>query len=136
MILTDTGPLVALLDKDDSHHIKCLKASKNLPATPLLTTWPCFTEAMYLLGEIGGHRYMSALWKLQQEKHLVLYDLTNGEIDRMAELMAKYHDTPMDMADASLVAVAESHTFKRVFTLDSDFNVYRLADGSALEPVP
>lgn len=112
------------------------KSLQKLTGNPTSKTWPCFTEAMYLLGEIGGHRYMSALWKLQQEKHLVLYDLTNGEIDRMAELMAKYQDTPMDMADASLVAVAESHIFKRVFTLDSDFNVYRLADGSALEPVP
>jgi hypothetical protein len=52
VILTDTGPLVALLDRDDSHHAACIEASKHLPAAPLVTTWPCFTEAMYLLGEV------------------------------------------------------------------------------------
>jgi hypothetical protein len=50
--------------------------------------------------------------------------------------MEKYQDTPMDLADASLVAIAESLSPHRVFTLDSDFQVYRLADGSALEILP
>ena len=49
MILTDTGPLIALLDKDDVlHHTACVTAAKRLPSGPLLVTWPCFTEAMYL----------------------------------------------------------------------------------------
>jgi hypothetical protein len=50
--------------------------------------------------------------------------------------MGRHQDTPMDLADASLVVVAESHALHRVFTTDSDFYVYRLADGSALEVVP
>lgn len=57
MTLTNTGPLVALLDKDDSNHVVCVNATKSLPASPFLTTWPCFTEVMYLLGEVGGYRY-------------------------------------------------------------------------------
>ncbi len=52
MILTDTGALIALLDKDDPSHAICVNAAKYLPAAPLLTTWSCFTEAMYLLGEV------------------------------------------------------------------------------------
>jgi len=66
----------------------------------------------------------------------VLHDLTPGETDRMAALMAQYQDTPMDLADASLVVVAESRAMRRVFTTDSDFYVYRLADGSSLEVTP
>ena len=54
----------------------------------------------------------------------------------MAALMKKYQDRPMDLADASLIAIAESHSLRRVFTLDSDFHIYRLADGTALKAVP
>jgi predicted nucleic acid-binding protein len=136
MTLTDTGAFVALLDVDDPYHAACVAAAQRLPARPLLTTWPCFTEAMYLLGAVGGYRYQAALWQLRVAGRLVLHDLTVAEIDRMAALMEKYQDTPMDLADASLVAVAESRSLRRVFTTDSDFYVYRLADGSALEVVP
>ena len=136
MILTDTGPLIALLDKDDARHADCLMAARSLPSSSLLTTWPCFTEAMYLLGAVGGFRYQEELWKLRQTGRLVLHDLTNSETDRMAFLMSKYQDKPMDLADASLIAVAESLSFRQVFTLDSDFYVYRLADGGTLELIP
>jgi uncharacterized protein len=136
MTLTDTGPLVALLDADDSSHAACMAAAGRLPSGPLLTTWVCFTEAMYLLSSVGGYRYQAALWALRAAGRLALHDLTSAEADRMAMLMARYRDTPMDLADASLVAVAESQGLRRVFTIDSDFYVYRLADGSALDVVP
>ena len=135
MTRTDTSPLVALLDADDPYHAACVAAAQRLPAGPLLTTWVCFTEAMYLLGAVGGYRYQAALWALQITGRLVLHDLTPAEADRMAALMQQYRDTPMDLADASLVAVAESRTLRRVFTTDSDFYVYRLAEGSALEVI-
>ena len=61
-----------------------------------------------------------------------MLDLTTTEIDRMAELMSKYHGIPMDLADASLVAVVESRDFRALFALDSDFFIYRLRDGSAV----
>ncbi len=132
MILTDTGPLVALLDRDDANHAVCLAVAQRLPAQPLLTTWPCFTEAMYLLGAVGGHAYQAELWRLWSEGKLVLHDLTPAEIERMSTLMAQYHDTPMDLADASLIAVAESQRMQEIFSLDSDFYIYRLANGSVL----
>jgi len=69
-------------------------------------------------------------------ERLLLHDLTRTEAKRMERLMEKYHDTPMDLADASLIVVAESLGFHRIFTLDSDFYIYRLADGSALEIMP
>ena len=136
MILTDTGPLVALLDADDPYHVECVAALHRLPLRPLLTTWVCLTEAMYLLGEVGGYRYQAALWNLRATGRLVLHTPTPAEIDRMAALMAQYRDTPMDLADASLVAVAEIRSMRRVFTVDTDFYIYRLVDGSALEVVP
>jgi hypothetical protein len=136
MILTDTGPLIALLDKRDNQHRRCLDVISTLPAEPMLTTWPCFTEAMHILGAVGGYRYQDVLWQLVQEMKLDIHDSSLAEIKIMRNLMKKYQDTPMDLADASLVALAEHGKMKRIFTVDSDFYIYRLSDGSALEVIP
>ena len=88
---------------------------------------------MYLLGAEGGYRYQAELWKLYSEGEVVLYNLSARDISMMNSLMEKYQDTPMDLADASLVAVAEDLSMRRVFTIDTDFYIYRLSDGSTLE---
>lgn len=67
---------------------------------------------------------------------LDIHDSSLAEIKIMRNLMKKYQDTPMDLADASLVALAEHGKMKRIFTVDSDFYIYRLSDGSALEVIP
>lgn len=136
MTLTDTGPLVALVNRNDPNHRRCLDATKRLPTGPLLTTWPCFTEAMYLVFQAGGHPAQAELWRWRTADRLSLHNLTESEIARMAALMDKYQDIPMDLADASLVATAEGLRIQRIFTLDSDFYIYRLADGSALACTP
>jgi len=134
--LTDTGPLIALVNKNDPNHQRCLDVTKRLPAGPLVTTWPCFTEAMYLIFQAGGYPAQAELWRWRTAGRLLLHDLTGNEVDRMAAMMDKYKDRPMDLADASLVAAAERLDMQRIFTLDSDFYIYRLADGSALECIP
>jgi uncharacterized protein len=135
VILTDTGPIIALLDADDTHHQACVTTAGRLPATPLLTPWSCFTEAMYLLGAVGGYRYQRELWRLQQAGRLSLHEATPEETARMAALMATYQDVGMDLADASLMAAAERWDMRQIFTLDSHFFVYRFADGSAPEVI-
>lgn len=136
MILTDTGPLVGLINVADQHHTRCVAALAALSTEPLLTTWPCFTEAMHLLWRDGGYRYQAALWDMCSDGRLVLHESTPAETSRMAELMEQYRDTPMDLGDASLVAVAERLGLRQVFTVDRQFYVYRLADGSSLRVVP
>ena len=133
MILTDTGPIVALINADDQFHEQCDKLLNSLPPVPLLTTQICFTEAMYLLGSVGNFRYQNALWDWYKAKRLELHNSTPEEFLRMYELMQQYEDTPMDLADASLVAAAECLGINRIFALDTDFFVYRLEDGSALD---
>lgn len=91
---------------------------------------------MYLLGSEGGHPYQQALWDLYFAQHLVLHEMTPSEAVRAAQLMKKFDDVPMDFADATLVAVAESRSLRRIFTTDKDFWIYRLADGSMLQPIP
>lgn len=135
MILTDAGPLVALLDAGDQHHSSCMSVlrQQSSSAAPLLTSWPCFTEAMYLLGATGGHNAQAMLWSWRSTGDVALHSLTVDEVDRMEELMMHYRDTPMDLADASLVAVAEARSLRSIFTIDKDFFIYRLKNGSALE---
>jgi len=136
VILTDTGPLVALVNRNDPNHRRCLEVTKQLPAEPLVTSWPCFTEAMYLVFQAGGHPAQAELWRWRSGGRLILHEFTAAEADQMAVLMDKYKDRPMDLADASLVVAAERLAMRRLFTLDSDFYIYRLSDGSALECIP
>lgn len=137
MILIDAGPLLALVDTRDPFYTQCHDVAKSLPrGEQLLTSLPCFTEAMYLVGEAGGYRAQALLWEMRSRGDLLLHTMTVAEIDRAEVLMEKYHDSPMDFGDASLVAVAEARDLRRVFTLDRHFWSYRLADGSAFEPIP
>jgi uncharacterized protein len=126
MILTDAGPLIALLDRGEQHHRACVECLAELSG-PMLTTWPAFTEAMYLLGEAGGWRAQDALWGLVEKHDVELADADLEQRARIRALMEKYQDLPMDLADASLVALAEMRGLRDVFTLDhADFQVYRL----------
>ncbi len=135
MILCDSGPLISLIDKHDADHALCLSLLPQISG-PFITTWPCLTEAMHIVGRRHGIAGQNSLWKLREDHSLVLHAHETEEITRMQQLMSKYHDVPMDLADASLVAAAESLQSSRIFTLDSDFQIYRLSDGSAFEIVP
>ena len=135
MILTDTGPLVGMVDPADSHHIRSREVVESLTGEMMLTTWPCFTEAMYFLGESGGFRYQVVLWDRHRNGQLLIHSPTEAESYRIEALMAQYQDTPMGLADASLIAVAESLGFDQVFSFDRDFYIYRLSNGSALEVI-
>lgn len=133
MILTDAGPLVALVDRGEPDHKECVDTLATLRG-PMLTTWPAFTEAMYLLGDAAGWQAQEVLWRLQQRGDLVVEMPTH--LDRAAELMRRYRDLPMDLADATLVALAEERALGTVFSLDRDFKVYRLARGKQFKILP
>ena len=135
MTLTDAGPLVAIIDADESDHEACLQALDGL-ALPMVTTWPAFTEAMCLLGSAGGITGQRALWRLVQTHRLVVADLSPTAVERSARLLDQYADRPMDLADATLVAYAEEHGHRTVFTLDSDFGIYRFRGRQRFETIP
>ena len=135
MILTDAGPLVELVDQAQPLNSRCRAALEALPS-PMVTTWPAFAEAMYLLGRIGGWPLQRNLWQYVVEEVLVFYSLTTFDQLRMKALMEQYRDRPMDMADASLVAAAEATGEKRIFTIDSDFYIYQRNGSEPFEVVP
>lgn len=135
MTLTDAGPLIAIIDADEPDHSACVEALGQV-ALPLVTTWPAFTEAMYLVGRAGGLEAQRALWRLVNTGRLVVSDLSRSAIDRSARLMDQYADRPMDLADATLVAYAEEQGHRTIFTLDSDFHVYRLRGRQNFKTIP
>lgn len=123
MILVDTGPLVALIHEDDNAHPVCRETFLTI-GEPLGTVWPVLTEAMHLLS--FSWQAQIALWEMIESGAVEILPLGSEDIARMKELMRKYRDLPMDLADAALVRVAERERLRRIFTLDRrDFQIYR-----------
>ncbi len=127
MILVDTGPLVALFDPADGDHHRCATTLARI-AEPLCTTIPVLTEALHLLGpaSIGSHRLIDFV----TGQGLNVWFLEERALVRAFELMMHYADHPMDLADASLVVVAEALKLRKIFTIDrGDFATYRIKQG-------
>lgn len=135
MTLVDAGPLIALIVSRESDHERCVEALRSVDL-PLITTWPAFTEAMYLVGRRGGWNGQVALWQLLFEGDLEIAEQPAQASKRIAKLMERYADRPMDLADATLVALAEELGVKRIFTLDGDFGVYRIHGRARFELLP
>lgn len=127
MILADTGPLVALFDPADKWHGRCVGVLKEL-VEPLCTTLPILTEAFYMLtpSSVGARRLMDFI----HETGLRVWFLDETGLSRALELMLRYKDAGMDLADASLVVAAERLKIRKVFTIDrTDFSIYRIQRG-------
>jgi predicted nucleic acid-binding protein len=133
MNFIDAGPMFAIIEPSDPNHLRCVEVLDDLPPAPMFTTWPCFTEAMYLLGRDGGYHDQDLLWRMYESGKIVIHETSPAEIDRMRALMRQYRDTPMDLADASLVAAVEATGIRLVFTVDKHFHAYRTNDGKTLD---
>jgi predicted nucleic acid-binding protein len=132
-VLVDAGPLIAILDKSDRLHEDAVDTLRTI-RDPLITVWPAFAEAMYLLGDSWPAQ--EALWNMLLSSGVQLAHLSDTDARRMKELMKKYREQPMDLADAGLVRVAEREGYRRIFTFDRHFRTYRVARGGALSVIP
>ena len=132
MNLVDTGPLVALFDSADSDHKRCANIRKGIEE-PLCTTVPVLTEAFQLLNpsSIGAQRLIDFV----TGQGLNVWFLDDKALARTFELMVRYSDHPMDLADASLVVLAGTLKLLKVFTIDrGDFASYRIKQGHRYVP--
>lgn len=136
MTLCDAGPLVAMVDRGDAHHVRCMEALRSMPDEDMVTTWPCFSEAMYLAGRSGGMRAQEILWGYVEDGLVGLHTPAADEWPRMRALMRQYGDAPMDLGDASLVTAAERLGTRRVFTVDRHFLAYRVRGNQSFEVIP
>ena len=127
MILVDTGPIVALFDPADADHQRCVDVLRTVEQS-MATTVPVLTEAFHLLqpASVGAQRLMDFL----ADDGLRVLFLDDEGLARAFQLMARYVDAPMDLADASLVVLAERLELQEIFTLDrSHFYAYRIQRG-------
>jgi predicted nucleic acid-binding protein len=135
MIVTDTSILVALILKNDQAHQRCVDVLDQV-SIPLTITCYCLTEAMHLLGRAGGWPAQQQLWSFVEDQLVAVYPHQELSEQRLQILMKKYRDVPMDLADASLVALAEHLNSRKIFTLDNDFYIYRFQENQAFEVIP
>ena len=120
--IVDTGPLVAFCDRAERHHRWVAERIEELEA-PLLVCEPVLTEAIYLLARYSSAR--DALFQFLQNGALDVAFRIEEHVGALRKLLQKYGDTPMSLADACIVRMAEIHERHAVLTLDSDFSVYR-----------
>ncbi len=120
--IIDSGPLIALFDRSDKYHSKVLDFIKFYKGK-LITSWAVITEVSHMLDfnlqvqidflkwcEIGG---------------IEVYDISQTEISNIRIMMEKYIDIPMDLADATLMYIANKENIKNIVSIDSDFDIYR-----------
>ena len=133
-VLIDAGPLVAILNREDRDHDKCLDLFKSLQE-PLLSTWMPITEAMHLLNYSSVAQ--NALLEMIERGVLKILELGTEDLPPIRSLIRKYSDQPMNFADATLVHVADREGLREIFTLDRrDFTIYKLKQGRTLSVIP
>lgn len=132
--LLDTGPLVAVLSRNDAAHAACVAAIEGFRGR-LITTEPVLTEAMHLLRRQPGAQDICLDFFLQGGA--VLVETTAERLASCKAMIARYIDIPMDFADATLVSLGEELGLSRVFTLDRrGFSAYRWRKTRRFEIVP
>jgi uncharacterized protein len=136
VILADAGPLIAAANDADKHHVACARFVEA-NADQLLVPSLVVTEVCYLLGRYGGAEVQARFLDSLADGPLTLVELTAQDLRRAAQLVRTYHDLPLDVSDASVVAVAERLNISSVLTLDiADFSVVRPKHLDAFELLP
>jgi predicted nucleic acid-binding protein len=125
LIIADTGFFLALANTRDQHHAVATQALANL-VEPLVTTWPVMTETCHLMATRMNPRAAETFVASAARGAFEIFSLDPAHLSRIVELMGKYRDLPMDLADASLVILAEQIGTGRILSTDRrDFGTYR-----------
>lgn len=126
--LIDSGPLVALFDKDDNYHEPAKAFLKEFNGK-LLSTTAVLTEVCYLLDFSIQAQIDFLTWV--KNGGIQLEELTITDLSRVIELTQKYADLPMDFADSTLVAIGERLNISQIASVDEDFHIYRFRQKKA-----
>lgn len=133
-VLLDTGPLVALLHYKDSDQALCLDTFRKI-RPPLITCWPVLTEAAWLLRKVPHS--IERLHDSQTSGLFTILPLEEDSLLQISRLAAKYHNLRPQLADLTVLHLAECHNIDSIFTLDRrDFSVFRRKGGMSFRLLP
>lgn len=133
--LLDTGPLIAVVDRDDKHHASCVRLLEELEG-PLLLPSTVLVEAGWTINKHMGAAVHAQFLDLVTEE-FELVDLRPADVRRMAELVRFHKDARLDPADVSVVAIAERLDVTQIATLDRrDFTLIRPRHTPAFRLLP
>ena len=133
-LLLDTGAFVALIDRDEKFHGACVAALERWSG-PVVTTEAVLTETLYLVGPQWRGQKVCLEFILRGVFQVVPASVPS--LQRVAALMERYRNVPMDFADATLVALGEELGTDKIFTLDRrGFATYRLNRNQAFQIIP
>ena len=121
-VILDTGPLVAFLNRRDRYHDWALEYWDQIQPS-MLTCEAVISEACFLLAGIDTS--VDSVMEMIQRKIIAISFHLDMHIEPVKKLLLKYRSVPMSLADACLIKMSEQHPQSRIFTLDSDFNLYR-----------
>ncbi|MGA1263903.1 MAG: type II toxin-antitoxin system VapC family toxin [Prochlorothrix sp.] len=125
MIIVDTGFFVALGSRGDNFHRQAVEVLNSIQDC-LITTYPVITETSYLLMQRQEIQAQHCFIRNVIQGGVQVFSLDRNHLARMLDLMVRYADLPMDLADASLVVLAEQLQEGRILTTDRrDFSIYR-----------
>ena len=131
-VLIDTGPLIALFDRDDKYHTSIIEFIKNTNYRFISTT-AVLTETMYMLDFNTVVQLNFLEWIMKEG--VIIHEIKQSNIKRIIDLTKKYSDRPMDFADATLVIAAEERGIRQIISIDSDFDIYRLYNKMKIENI-
>lgn len=133
-VLADTGPLVAILRESDSNHRACSEALKRI-RRPAPTCWAVLTEAAWILRK--DRKAVSELLRFFKEGVFHVLEIPSDTTAWLSAFFERFSDREPQLADASLIYLAEREGIDAIFTLDArDFSIYRTTSGKALRILP
>lgn len=125
-IIIDSGFFIALMNKNDQYHSIAKKLIRSLSNKKWISTWPVMTEVTHMLARERAFQAIQGLFDLCETGGLSLFQIELHHIPRLKQIMQKYQDLPVDLADASLVILAEELGHGEIVSTDlRDFGIYR-----------
>jgi uncharacterized protein len=132
-VLLDTGFIVALLDRSESLHKTCARTIREVQA-PLATCEAVITESCYLLRNLSGASE-AVIENIAAGIFQIPFQLSR-ETAAVKQLLRKYKDRKIDLADACLIRLADQFGTADILTLDRDFAVYRWGKNKPFRVLP